>query len=441
MRSRLASLFLPLGLVLVWLLLATTPAGAAERCWTRVVSPTTHTLNAVDQAGADGYVAVGNYGTVALCDAAGNWSTVNAGTAERLKDVDAVFDQVWAVGDAGVIVRSTDGGANWSTQVSGTSEDLYGVDFLTASEGWTVGGDFGDSVLLHTDDGGLNWTPQTPARADGPLTSIAMTGPSTGAALAASGGGGGQIFHTSDGGVTWPTTWYWPSGDANFWWLYDVSAYGSRLWAAADFLSQHAAEPSRDAAFLSTDGGARWRTQWSTKHYGFRCVANGTSTAVWMVGTGVRDGCVARTADGGAHWELQTLGLEPLNGAAFADALNGYAVGARGVIYRTTNGWLDQTRPDTRAPYAASAHHGGTAKLRYRVGDVDSPLCNVTIRIRDAGGTVVKTLRLGYRRAGHLNVASFRCTLPAGSYRFRVNALDAGHNGQLHTGVNTLTVL
>ena len=440
MRPRLARLLVTLVvLALAWNLPAS--AKAATRSWTKVVSPTTHTLNAIDTIGSSGYVAVGNDGTVALCDAAGHWSATGAGTTQRLNDVDAISAEIWAVGDAGVIVHSTDGGVSWMPQTSGTGEKLYAVDFLTPSEGWAVGGDFSAPVLLHTGNGGLTWAPQIPALADGPITAVAMTGSSTGAALAASGAGGGQIFYTTDGGATWPDTWNWPSGDANFWWLYDASAYGGSIWAAADFLSQHAAEPSRDAVFLSTDGGARWKTQWSTDHYGFHSVANGTLSALWMVGKGARGGCVARTADGGTRWELQTLGLKPLNGAAFADALNGYAVGGAGVIYKTTNGWLDQTRPGTFAPFSRTSWHDNAVALPFKVIDPDSPLCRVTIRVRNAAGVVVKTKKVGWVRTGHLEWATVRCTFPVGTYHFRVYALDAGHNGQSHAGWNVLHVL
>ncbi|KAF5050625.1 Ycf48-like protein [anaerobic digester metagenome] len=62
----------------------------------------------------------------------------------------------WAVGDNGVIIKTTDG-ANWNYQANPdtSSRTLLDVFFLNANEGWAVGN---SGVILHTTDGGTAWS-------------------------------------------------------------------------------------------------------------------------------------------------------------------------------------------------------------------------------------------------------------------------------------------
>jgi photosystem II stability/assembly factor-like uncharacterized protein len=66
-------------------------------------------------------------------------------------------DNGTAVGDVGVILRTTNGGSSWVSQNSGTATVLLGVWVTDANTGTAVG-DFG--TILKTTDGGNNWVPQ-----------------------------------------------------------------------------------------------------------------------------------------------------------------------------------------------------------------------------------------------------------------------------------------
>lgn len=82
------------------------------------------------------------------------WRTTNGGlgwqaaatTPTGLRAVaaaDAAGDELWAVGDLGLVIASTDGGVTWSDQ-SGPGpieplSDLTDVDFAAPGEGWMVG--------------------------------------------------------------------------------------------------------------------------------------------------------------------------------------------------------------------------------------------------------------------------------------------------------------
>ena len=151
--------------------------------------------------------------------------------------------------------------------------------------------------------------------------------------------------------------------------------------------------------------------------------------------------------DGGAWTEASSLSLP-----AFADTgdllhtvLYRSADAAGNVeADRTFRVGIDTHKPSTRAPYAASVVRYRSATLRYKVLDPapNGGTATVTIKIRNRGGTVVKTLGpiqgQDHRHAVH---RQFTCKLKRGIYRFSVYATDTAGNAQnLPAGSNKLVV-
>jgi photosystem II stability/assembly factor-like uncharacterized protein len=102
---------------------------------------------------------------------------------------------------------------------------------------------------------------------------------------------------------------------------------------------------------------------------------------------------------------------------------------------------VDTRKPTVRAPYAASAVHGRTAKLRFTVKDT-APCAGTAaakIVVKNARGRAVKTLKKTVK-AGIASTASFRCKLAKGKYRFFVYATDPAGNKQVKVASNRLTV-
>jgi len=60
----------------------------------------------------------------------------------------------WAVGNNGLIIKTTDGGEHWFVQYSGAGFTLHSVFFIDSNTGWTVGD---VSEIDKTTNGGLNW--------------------------------------------------------------------------------------------------------------------------------------------------------------------------------------------------------------------------------------------------------------------------------------------
>ena len=77
---------------------------------------------------------------------------------------------------------------------------------------------------------------------------------------------------------------------------------------------------------------------------------------------------------------------------------------------------IDTRRPRTTAPSAASVARGKTAILAFRVWDArpNGNTATVTIKVRDAAGTLVKTLRLRGQSLRTTLEAAFTCGLPGG---------------------------
>lgn len=103
---------------------------------------------------------------------------------------------------------------------------------------------------------------------------------------------------------------------------------------------------------------------------------------------------------------------------------------------------IDTQGPTTRAPRSVSVRRGRVAVLRFSTLDAQpsSGIADVTIRISDHRGRVVKTLPGAVRGSDGTGALRFRCRLPKGVYRFSVFAVDAAGNTQAKLGGNRLRV-
>ena len=102
--------------------------------------------------------------------------------------------------------------------------------------------------------------------------------------------------------------------------------------------------------------------------------------------------------------------------------------------------YLDTHGPTTVAPVVSHARTGKVALIRFKVKDALSPKANVTVRLRNRHGKLVRVIRLGERRTNRLLSARFTCNLRRGTYRFAVLAKDLAGNKQVKAGMNRLIV-
>lgn len=158
------------------------------------------------------------------CHPGQSLDTVIANRASRFHGVSFVDANTgWAVGMAGIIIKTTDAGAAWEHQntkyacqtfdeetgactdsaiVSGgyLFYDLNDVYFADVNTGWAVGtaDTTGINVILYTVDGGATWTRQDVGSGVN-FQDIAFSDASNGWIA----GTGGAVLVTSDGGLTW----------------------------------------------------------------------------------------------------------------------------------------------------------------------------------------------------------------------------------------------
>ena len=165
---------------------------------------------ALHNTDAQTYWAVGNMGLILKStDAAETWVKMSAGVDEAFNDITFVDKNGWIVGESGLILFTRDGGSHWEKQSSNTNVTFQKIFFLDNRRGIVVG-DAG-AVLL-TENGGsswqaypLDWTKILPAD----LVAKGIFAPTlwdvffTDEAHGWISGDAGVILFSADGGKTW----------------------------------------------------------------------------------------------------------------------------------------------------------------------------------------------------------------------------------------------
>jgi photosystem II stability/assembly factor-like uncharacterized protein len=82
------------------------------------------------------------------------WFRLTSGVSAELNGVTTLQNSAWAVGNGGIILRTTNRGANWFTQVSGTAANLNDVIFKRDTVGFIAGA---GGVILTSTNSGANW--------------------------------------------------------------------------------------------------------------------------------------------------------------------------------------------------------------------------------------------------------------------------------------------
>ncbi len=270
-----------------------------------------------------------------IINAQTGWFSLSSGTGSSLNGVDFMTtDYVIAVGDGGIILRTTNGGTNWENITSGTAQNLKSISIINNSTAVTVGS---GGTILRTTDAGSSWQSITSNVSDD-LLSVSFNG-----ADGVAGGTSQTILYSTDAGASWVIS--------------QTGLFGGGFWGVQMLDAANAFVAGENSIFQplfgwSTDGGQNWDytafylSSNEGRLYGvhFFDVNNGvTAAGVW---TG--EGAISTTADGGANWTTLPFFNDALYALDFtADQSNiGYAAGAAGIIIKTTNGgnnWTVQT--------------------------------------------------------------------------------------------------
>ncbi len=240
-------------------------------------------LNSIIMNGVKGW-AVGDMGVVMRTSNSGlDWEIVDLKTSRNLNCIylEEISGKGWIVGDAGAIFYSEDAGEHWIKQYSRTSEDLYSITATGGDCPWVSGYD----VILHSYDHGTTWEKiNTPVHTwfweidQKDCDEIWVCGNQS------------LVMSTKDHGVTWqthpvPTTFNLmgidvvPNGD--------YRACGNQV-----------------TIIRSSDGGETWEKEYQAPFLSMYAVeTRGIGGPAYAVGD---KGHIFETLDGGTTWNDKT---------------------------------------------------------------------------------------------------------------------------------------
>jgi photosystem II stability/assembly factor-like uncharacterized protein len=293
------------------------------------------------------------------------WEPANFPKDIDLMDVWFVSaEEGWAVGGKNTVLHTKDGGKTWEAQLGGDSEstdrELTEVFFLDAKNGWTRGG---AEKLMRTSDGGVSW--EEVGRLSQHAWKLNFVSPKTGFTAR------GEIRRTDDGGKTWKDVLPCKvelqvdglarkvGCDFN-----DLNFPSARVGYATGQLSE-----GRRGAVLATtkDGGDTW-----TLSAPETMEDHGRQVFFWNENSGLLtmySGKTLMTTDGGKSW---TGIVTPIGGEhahfAMAGGQLGVIIENRKIAY-STNGGRSFSSREFAVPAKVNAVTFPDAKHGYLVGE------------------------------------------------------------------------
>jgi len=279
------------------------------------------------------------------------WCAVSSrpatGTLNAVAKVDA--STLVAVGDGGVILRSSDGGVSWNAVSSGTNQTLRAVAFAGPAVGLAVGS--GGTVLRSTDTG-QSWTSvTTPAGAGAVFSSVAFASPAVGVLTNwnQSSDAAGIMLRTQDGGQSWSSATIPVINPGCT--VAPCPYYRLRAVAFANSLQGIAINNGSmtPSVLRTTDAGNTW-TQVSSPSFSHIDIGFATPEVGVIVGAACFSGTIYRTSNGGQTWQtIIGSGITinecyaAFNAVSFSGLELGIVVGVSGgggTIARTSDGGI-----------------------------------------------------------------------------------------------------
>ncbi|MBN1396799.1 MAG: hypothetical protein JXA06_02095 [Bacteroidetes bacterium] len=266
----------------------------------------------------------------------GEWKIVrNADTTNNFWGL-CFADQMngWAIGNSGIILRTSDGGNSWNNQESGTTSSLKCVYFANAQKGW-IGG--GNNSIGMTTNGGATWSWQQPD-GESRRTFMSMSFPNENTGWIVDNYGG--ILHTKDGGMTW------------------IAQISGTTWAitSVQFLDTQEgwAVATNRVVLHTTDGGNNWTTKiLDTLNYGSTVIfddiffynrSRGWIATISLAGTIKSLAPIVYTSDTGKTWICRPSQVEWIESLQFVTENLGWAVCSNGILHTIDGGitWNNQ---------------------------------------------------------------------------------------------------
>ncbi len=261
----------------------------------------------------------GNYTSVLYSEDRGdNWADQVPGQKGIINKADFLTEKIgFAVGNEGIILKTTDGGAFWEDLSFQNAESYFDVKVIDENRVVILSGD----KLVFSSNGGADWSEKT-TDATGTLTSFYVKSATEIFVTSKN----GEIVRTQDGGSFWS-------------FVYNENAHLSDI----EFIdSQNAVATGYNGLILkSTNGGLNWSEKRNDNVNQFENAIFSSNLEGWVVASNYIDS-IYHTADGGETWEGEKIGSKLFwHDVAFMDADTGWVVGGSsgsGRILKTTDG-------------------------------------------------------------------------------------------------------
>jgi photosystem II stability/assembly factor-like uncharacterized protein len=399
-------------------------------------------------------------------NALAQWVPQNSGTSVSLRDI-AVLDSLTmiAVGDSGIILKTTDGGDVWSRRPSGTAKPISALAFSVFDHRFVVG--VGRSQQLKSTDSGDSWTVDSIA---GNYRAVACSPDSVPTIWM--GADDGTMRISTDGGSTWTGDYAWNPvltialvhlsaspmegrlattvcsyvdviTDTNAWTLlsYPINpalnefVSGGDLHGAVQYLAGTGGGGPGGYPFVLRRGGGfgtAWQRVWIPFLPSYprdAAAIPGTHTVYLcgeIYGLGNNEGILKSTDDGSSWVEQPISSGPPLHAISFIDENIGVAVGDAGVIFATRNGGVTPvevardgelpTRMELEQNYPNPFNPSTT--IRYELPHAS----RVSLKVYNTLGQEVATLVNETKPAGVFTVQFDAGRLASGVYFYRLQA-------------------
>ncbi|MBI3512412.1 MAG: T9SS type A sorting domain-containing protein [Bacteroidetes bacterium] len=222
----------------------------------------------------------------------------------------------WAVGNSGVMMKTTNNGMNWDTVSAVTAEDLYSINIPTSATIYIAGV---NGTLMRSSDDGATWAAITNSGTSLDINDLHFINSSAGFIC----GNGGFISATGDACANW-TFFTQPYGgffNANG---YDYAGTTNNAFCVGDY----------GLSIFSTDAGITWNTQTLPTAYNLNKVRFGNDLGGLIVGD---HGTIFISIDGGTSWYDDTVSFihENLYSAAYDHDTSAYVCGDAGTILKS----------------------------------------------------------------------------------------------------------
>lgn len=236
---------------------------------------------------------------ILLSDSSKNFSAIKANNE----------NEIWAVGNSGLIVYSFDNGDTWN-EIQLNANRLSDIYFLDSLKGYIIGKDTTGGKIFETTNGGNTWNELTPAPVANNFNKILFSN-NMGWISSSSG-----LYRTIDFGANWTLV---KSGS-----YFSFSVYQNSVWI-----------PVNTRVLISFDFGSTWQEVQVYEIVGgdiryIRSIDFINENVGWVC---VDDGRIYKTSDAGLSWtEEQRISGIRLNDINFLNENLGWVVGIYGSI-------------------------------------------------------------------------------------------------------------